>query len=148
MTDDKTSRLFNFADLILAVGRQIRLAEDRSINKCTPVETAVLRFITRNPGASARAASQATLLPSSNFSRVLRALEERGLVRREADARDARSVRLFPTPQAEEDLQHIRESWTRTLEGITVDPEVLDRVNATLQHIEDGLSARYRGLDD
>lgn len=144
MDDDKASRLFDLADLILAVGRQIRSAQDRSIEMCTPVESAVMRFINQSPGTSARAASEATSLPSSNLSRVLRSLEEKGLVRREVDKRDARCVHLYPTDQAHENLQQLRDSWSRTLDGIVDDPQTIDYVNATLRDIESGLSTRYR----
>lgn len=143
MDDDQVSRLFDLADLILTVGRQIRSAQDRSIDRCTPVESAVMRFINRSPGTSARAASEATLLPSSNFSRVLRGLEEKGLVRREADHRDARIVRLYPTDRAHEDLRHLRESWSRTLDGILEDPATIECVNAALRQLESGLDTRY-----
>jgi DNA-binding MarR family transcriptional regulator len=139
--DDSTNRLFELADLILAVGRQIRSAQDRSIEMCTPVESAVMRSISRSPGTSARAASEATQLPSSNFSRVLRSLEEKGLVRSEADQWDGRCIRLYPTERAHQNLQHLRESWSRTLEGIVDDPHAIEFVNATLRQIESGLSS-------
>ena len=42
-----------------------------------------MRFIDRNPGTSASAAAEATQLISSNFSRALRSLEKKDLVRRE-----------------------------------------------------------------
>ena len=142
MNDAEISRLFDLADLVLAVGRQIRASQDRAIDMCTPVESAVIRFIQRNPGTSARAASEATLLPSSNFSRVLRTLEEKGLVRRDVAPHDARSVHLYPTARAHEDLRHLRDSWSRTLAGIVDDSETLDLVNATLRRIEDELVAR------
>ena len=144
MNDDEVSRLFDLADLILAVGRQISSAPGYSPEWCTPLESAVMRFIDRNPGTSARAAAEATLLPSSNFSRALRGLEEKGLVRRDVDARDARSVHLYPTARAHENLQHLREAWGRTLEGTVDDPGTIDLVNATLRRIENELIARRR----
>ena len=144
MNDDEVSRLFDLADLILAVGRQIRPSHDRSTEMCTPLESAVMRFIDRNPGTSARAASEATLLPSSNFSRALRGLEKKGLVRRDVDAHDARGVHLYPTARAHENLQHLREAWSRTLEGIVDDAETIDLVSATLRRIENELIARRR----
>jgi DNA-binding MarR family transcriptional regulator len=115
---------------------------------CTPVESAVMRFIDRNPGSSARAASEATLLPSSNFSRALRGLEDKGLVRREVDARDARGVRLYPTERARENLRHLRDTWSRALEGIVDEPETIDLVNTTLRRIESELVARRRRAGD
>ncbi|XVQ07228.1 MarR family winged helix-turn-helix transcriptional regulator [Spirillospora sp. CA-255316] len=148
MDDDEVSRLFDLADLILAVGRQIRASHDRSTEMCTPIESAVMRFIDRNPGASARAASEATLLPSSNFSRALRGLEQKGLVRREVDVRDARCVRLYPTARARENLQHLRDTWSRTLKGVVDDPETIDFVNTTLRRIENELIALRRYATD
>lgn len=115
---------------------------------CTPVETTVMRFINQNPGTSARAASAATLLPSSNFSRVVRGLEAKGLVRRESDARDARSVRLYPTSLAEENLKRLRDAWSRSLEGIIDDPRTIDTINTTLRRIETELIARRRPAGD
>jgi MarR family transcriptional regulator, temperature-dependent positive regulator of motility len=142
VNDDEVDRLFDLADLILAVGRQIRASPGYSPDWCTPVESAVMRFIDRNPGTSARAASEATLLPSSNFSRALRGLEEKGLVRRDVDTRDARGVQLYPTGRAQENLQNLRETWSRTLEGTVDDPETIDVVNAALRRIENELIAR------
>ena len=142
MTDDEADRLFDLADLILAVGRQLRASPGYSPGWCTPVEGAVMRFIDRNPGTSARAASEATLLPSSNFSRALRGLEEKGLVRRDVDTRDARSVQLYLTGRAQENRQNLRQAWSRTLEGTVGDPETVDVVNTALRRIENELIAR------
>ena len=148
MKDDEVSRLFDLADLIFAIGRQIRPSHDLSTEMCTPVESIVMRFIDRNPGTSARVAAEATLLPSSNFSRVLRGLERKGLVRRDIDAHDSRSVHLYPTARARENLQHLREAWSRTLEGIVDDPQTIDLVNTTLRRIERELAARRARVDD
>jgi MarR family transcriptional regulator, temperature-dependent positive regulator of motility len=65
-------------------------------------------------------------------------------VRRDVDARDARGVHLYPTARAHENLQHLREAWSRTLEGIVDDPETIDLVSATLRHVENELIARRR----
>jgi MarR family transcriptional regulator, temperature-dependent positive regulator of motility len=146
VNDDEASRLFELADLILAVARQIRSSPGYSPEWCTPLESAVMRFIDRHPGTSARAASEATLLPSSNFSRALRGLEEKGLVRRDVDARDARGVHLYPTARAQENLRHLRDSWSKALTGIVDDPETIDSVNATLRRIEHELTARRQRL--
>jgi MarR family transcriptional regulator, temperature-dependent positive regulator of motility len=148
VNDDEASRLFDLADLILAVGRQLRSSPGYAPEWCTPLESAVMRFIDRNPGTSAGAASEATLLASSNFARALRGLEEKGLVRRDIDARDARGVRLYPTARARENLQDLREAWSRALEGIVDDPETIDLVNATLRRVENELTARRRRAAD
>jgi DNA-binding MarR family transcriptional regulator len=93
-------------------------------------------------------AAEATLLPSSNFSRVLRGLENKGLVRRDIDPDDSRCVRLHPTARAQENLQHLRASWTQMLTGIVDDPDTIDLVNTTLRRIETELAARRRDAGD
>ena len=143
MSDD-TARLSDLAELILAVGRLIQPPGDQAIGTCTPIESSVMRFISRNPGTSARAASEATLLTSSNFSRVLRGLEEKGLVSREPDPNDARRVSLYPTALAGESRQRLGEEWHRLLRGIEDDPGKINHLTATLRRIESELVSRRR----
>jgi len=142
--DAQASRLFELADLILAVGRQIYASKDVPAEPWTPLEIAVLRFIDRHPGASASAAAEATQQISSNFSRALRGLETRGLVRRDVDQRDARRVRLYPTPQAQDNLNRLRDVWSRLLDGIVSDPEEIDIAISILRRLEVELTARAR----
>ena len=142
--DDDATHLSDLAELILAVARSIQSAGDQTFPTGTPIEISVLRFINHNPGTSARAASEATLLTSSNFSRVLRGLEERGFVNRTADAEDARRVRLYPTALASETRRRLGEEWYRLLRGIEADPAKIDHMLATLQRIEGELVSRRR----
>jgi len=141
--NDDTAGLSDLAELILAVGRLIQPG-DQAIGTCTPIESSVMRFISRNPGTSARAASEATLLTSSNFSRVLRGLEEKGLVSREPDASDARRVSLYPTALARESRRRLGEEWHRLLRGIEDDRGKIDEFTATLRRIESELVLRRR----
>jgi DNA-binding MarR family transcriptional regulator len=142
--NDDTARLSDLAELILAVGRLIQPPGDQAMGTCTPVESSVMRFVSRNPGTSARAASEATLLTSSNFSRVLRGLEEKGLVIREVDANDARRASLYPTDLAHESRRQLGEEWRRLLGGIEDDPAKLDPLITTLRRIEGELVSRRR----
>jgi DNA-binding MarR family transcriptional regulator len=144
MDEEQTSRLFELADLILAVGRQIHASKEPAFagQSWTPLESAVMRFIDANPGTSASAAAEATQLISSNFSRALRGLEGKGLVRREADQRDGRRVRLYPTAAAQDNLRQLHEIWSRLLAGTVTDPAEADTVIATLRRIETELTAR------
>ncbi|MFJ2905578.1 MarR family winged helix-turn-helix transcriptional regulator [Streptomyces sp. NPDC087212] len=148
MSDAEAASLHELADLIVAVGRQLRPPSDPAFEPCTPIEISVMRFIHRNPGTSAREAATATLLPTSNFSRVLRGLEKRDLVDRVVDERSARSVRLYPTDKARQNLQYLRDNWDQTLRGIIDDPATIDIVNTTLRRIEKELAARRRGEAD
>jgi MarR family transcriptional regulator, temperature-dependent positive regulator of motility len=145
---ENESRLADLADAVVGVMRQLRLPSDPAFVECTPVEISVMRVINRHPGASAREVSEATLLASSNFSRVLRGLEFKGLISRDVDRRDARVVRLFPTERARESTEALRETWSETLGDIVDDPAEVDLVVTTLRHIEDELISRRRTSRD
>jgi DNA-binding MarR family transcriptional regulator len=144
MDDEHASRLFELADLILAVGRQIYAAKDFAAESWTPLESAVMRFIDRNPGTSATAAAEATQLISSNFSRAVRGLEAKGLVRRDVDESDGRRVRLYPTALAQDNLRRLRTVWSELLDGLVPDPAEIDLVTSTLRRIESQLVAKAR----
>jgi DNA-binding MarR family transcriptional regulator len=147
MTEERTSRLFELADLILAVGRHIEASKDAGAGSGTPLQGAVMRYIDRHPGTTAGAAAEATQLISSNFSRAVAGLEAAGLVRREVDRHDARRVRLHPTEKAQENLQRLRETWSRLLEDTVTGPDEIDAAISTLRHIETQLIARTRNGD-
>ncbi|MGW7689053.1 MarR family winged helix-turn-helix transcriptional regulator [Streptomyces asiaticus] len=136
MDEKQTSQLFELADLILAVGRHIQASKEAAAESGTPLQGAVMRFIDRHPGTTPSAAAEATQLISSNFSRALRGLEKNGMVRREVDEHDARRVRLYPTDRARENLQRLREAWSRLLEGTVTDTNEIATVISTLQRIE------------
>ncbi len=142
MIEEQTSRLFELADLILAVGRHIEASKEAEAGSGTPLQGAVMRYIDRHPGTTAGAAAEATQLISSNFSRAVGGLETAGLVRREVDQRDARRVRLYPTEKAQESLQRLREVWSQLLEGTVADPDEIDAAISTLRRIETRLVAR------
>jgi DNA-binding MarR family transcriptional regulator len=146
MTASQEARLFELADLILAVSRHIHAAKGSAVSG-TPLEGAVMRFIDRNPGTSASAAAEATQLISSNFSRALRRLEENGLVRREVDPDDGRRTRLYPTAQAQQNLQHLRHAWSNLLDGTVTDPTEIATLTALLRRIETQLVEKTRRGD-
>jgi DNA-binding MarR family transcriptional regulator len=149
MDEEQASRLFELADLILAVGRQIHASKEFAspefaAEAWTPLESAVMRFIDRNPGTSASAAAEATQLISSNFSRALRGLEKKGLVRRDVDQHDGRRFHLYPTERAQENLRQLRAIWSGLLDGIVPDPGEIEVVNSTLRRIETHLIEQAR----
>jgi MarR family transcriptional regulator, temperature-dependent positive regulator of motility len=145
LDEEQTSRLFELADLILAVGRHIEASKEAEGERGTPLEGAVMRYIDRHPGTTARAAAEATRLISSNFSRAVRGLEKAGLVRRDVDQADARRVRLYPTEKAHENLQRLREVWSLLLKETITDSDEIDAAISTLRQIETRLVARTRG---
>ncbi|WP_194891737.1 MarR family winged helix-turn-helix transcriptional regulator [Catenulispora pinisilvae] len=147
MDEEQTSRLFELADLILAVGRHIQASKEAAAESGTPMEGAVMRYIDRHPGTTVSAAAEATQLISSNFSRAVRNLEKAGYIRRDVDPQDARRVLLFPTDKAQENLQRLRTTWSNLMEGALTDSEdaEIDAAISTLRNIEARLVARTRG---
>lgn len=144
MDEEQRSRLFELADLILAVGRHIEASKEAEAESGTPLQGAVMRYIDRHPGTTARAAAEATQLISSNFSRALRGLEQAGLVRRDVDQDDARRVRLYPTEKAQQNLQRLRAVWSLLLEETITDSGEIDAAISTLRQIETRLLASTR----
>lgn len=142
MAEERADRLHELAELVHAVARRLGVPADLGSGPCSPVEISVIRHVCKNPGTSAGAAATATLLASSNFSRVLKGLIARGLVRREADDRDARGVRLYPTDLARSNMLQMREAWSRILDGAGVDLDRIELVNDTLARIESDLAAK------
>lgn len=141
MTEEEADRLYELADLLHAVARQIGAPADLRPGPCTPVEISVMRHVRRNPGTSAGAAAQATGLPTSNFSRVLKGLVAKGLIRRDTDDRDARGVRLYQTDLAQQNDARMRTAWSHALDGLLPDAATTRTVTEALRRIE-------RGLDD
>jgi MarR family transcriptional regulator, temperature-dependent positive regulator of motility len=142
LTEEQADRLHELADLIHAVARQLVVPADLRPGLCTPVEISVMRFVSQNPGTSARMAANATLLPSSNFSRIVKGLISKGLLRREADKSDARIARLHPTELAKANSEQMRAVWNKALEDIVPDPATMEIVNDTLRRIEAALILR------
>lgn len=132
---------FDIADRILAIARQIRHADADAKSPITSLESSVMRFIDTHPGASAKAAAEASLLTSSNFSRALRSLEAKGYVRREPDPHDARSVRLHPTQKAAENRRWLHERWGTLLRDRVPDETAME-LAAHLALLEAALVAK------
>lgn len=144
--DDQETRLFELADRILAVGRLIHASKEPAFagQSWTPLESAVMRVVDREPGITAGAVARATRLISSNTSRALRNLESKGLVRRVSDPDDARRVRLYPTDRAEQNLRELRRIWSELLAGVADDPAGIDTAVVLLRRIENGLAGDPR----
>jgi DNA-binding MarR family transcriptional regulator len=144
MNDDYGRKLYILADLIHAVARQLSHPEGLEPGPCTPVEILVMRHVSNNPGTSARKAAEATLLPSSNFSRILRVLTDKGLLRQEADPLDARGKKLYLTDMAKANFRRMQDTWSRDLDGLIEDDETLDVINTTLRKVEERLIERRK----
>ncbi|MET9224491.1 MarR family winged helix-turn-helix transcriptional regulator [Lentzea sp. NPDC003310] len=149
MDEAQKSRLFELADLISAVGRQIQASKEGATKEMwTAGDIAVMRYIDRNPGTSAGAAAEATQQISSNFSRSLRGLERKGLVHREADPQDARRVRLYPTARAQENLRRLHDVWSDLLVDVVSDEDEVDTMITSLRRIETRLAEKAQARSE
>ena len=146
MKQKHADKLYELADLIHAVARRLTAPADLKLGPCTPVEINVMRFISKNPGTSVNVAATATLLFPSNLSRVLKSLIAKGLLRREVDDWDARTVRLYPTELARANMEHMRDVWSQALAGMTTDMATVELANTALRRIETELASRSPAL--
>lgn len=142
MDEAKAQRLFELADLVHGISRQLPAPRSLEPGICTPIEIHVMRCISQNPGSAAHMISRASRLPSSNFARVLRGLEAKGLVQRRADDQDGRVVNLYLTDLAAQNFVRMRDAWSEALDGIIDDPSEIEAVNRILRRIEQALVDR------
>ena len=108
-----------------------RAMEDTGLS---PAEVQALRYITFHKAMSQRELSEDMGIDKGATSRLVCILEEKGLVRREADPNDGRIKRIVPTEAAREiheravDQQAVFYDWL--LEELT--PEEAQRFRETL----------------
>jgi DNA-binding MarR family transcriptional regulator len=116
-----------FADHVLEIAREIQFRGYTSPEavSLTPSEGTVMRYLFPHPGALPSEVAFATGLQRSNLSTVLRGLEEKDLVERIADAYDARSVRIHPTPKAIRNYANVRREWASAVAAaVDGDPDI------------------------
>lgn len=122
MTRDRDLADLAGATLDLARELQLRHSEDGDVVEMTPTERTVMRLLDETPGLPPSRIGEILGIKRSNVSAALRELQRKGLVTREADPADARSVRVAPTPLAARNLERLREIWARALREV-VPPE-------------------------
>lgn len=104
--------------LILEYRREFLAALAAAGLALSPAEIRVLRLLHRSPGCSLQHLVQGTGRDKAQVTRRVRALEERGLLRRERHTVDQRSFRLFLTAkggQLEKSVRAVRSSVNRKL---------------------------------
>jgi DNA-binding MarR family transcriptional regulator len=114
---DRAAQLADLAHFILSVARDIRIYGriDPEIIEITLLESLVMNYIERNPGASPSRLCDEVGLRSSNASAVLRSLDAKGMIQRIPDTVDRRSVSLQATPLAARNLEKVRVEWAQLL---------------------------------
>jgi len=100
------------------IGRLARQLNDTSTGEgLTPTQYSVLGLVRgRGPLGLAELAELEGLNPTM-LSRVVRALDDGGLIRRRPDPSDLRAARVEVTPEGEQVHERVREHRTRVLSG-------------------------------
>ncbi|MFG2052281.1 MarR family winged helix-turn-helix transcriptional regulator [Micromonospora sp. NPDC048935] len=93
-----------------------------------PTQLRVLTLLSSRPETNVNALAELLDVVPSSASRLCDRLEATGLLRRMADPRDRREVRLVPTPAALTLLRELAERRQRAVQA------VLDRMPARAQH--------------
>jgi DNA-binding MarR family transcriptional regulator len=105
----------------------------------TPTQYSVLALIrSRGPLGLAELAELEGLNPTM-VSRVIRVLDDAGLIRRTPDPADLRAARVEVTPDGEQVHEHVREVRTRVLTDCLkrLPPETMEALLATVPAMED-----------
>jgi DNA-binding MarR family transcriptional regulator len=126
------AQLALFADVILDLAHRldIKNGELKGVVPLTGTEIAVIRRIHSHPRSTPSQIAEATGLHRSNVSTAIRSLVAGGLVIREEQAGNARSVELVPTQRASDSVDRINAYWASLLQQVPADL-LKDGVNAT-----------------
>lgn len=79
----------------------------------------VLMFLHRNPGASQRSIAEFGDVTASAVNQVVKSMLAEGYLRKEADASDKRSRRLYLTEKGEETARRLRQKLDEADDAIT-----------------------------
>lgn len=128
------------ARLRMVIGRLARQLNEASTGEgLTPTQYSVLALIrSRGPLGLAELAELEGLNPTM-VSRVIRVLDDAGLIRRTPDPADLRAARVEITPDGEQVHQHVREVRTRVLTECLkhLPPATADTLLAAVPAMED-----------
>jgi DNA-binding MarR family transcriptional regulator len=130
------------ADLILIISREIQFrgySDERAV-ALTQSEGMVMRFLLQGDPAAPSQIAAATGLQRTNLSTVLRGLEQKGLIQRQANPSDGRGVTVCPTERGRSNYAVVRHEWaTAVAAAAGQDTGHLDAAITLLTAIKDGL---------
>jgi DNA-binding MarR family transcriptional regulator len=103
----------------------------------------MLMNLYRHPGMSQHDLARKLLVGRSNITMLLPQLEQRGVLRRQNDAKDKRIMRLFLTEKGEELLMKALAIYTGLIERVMAHstPAECDRMGAIMLRIEEAMKA-------
>lgn len=105
------------------------------------VQLDVLMNLYRHPGMSQHDLARRLLVGRSNITMLLPQLEKQGLLRREADVKDKRVMRMFLTEQGEELLMEALKVYTALIDRVMAHstPEECDMMGEVMVRIAEAL---------
>ncbi len=135
--------LADLVEAVLSVARRVTVLGNRDPDAVVlnPLEALLMRQIDQTPGATPSQLAAHLDLKSSNTSTALRDLESRGFIRRRVDPTDGRSVRIYPTPAAQENRTLKRASWARVVAPVIHDRRALATGVALLSQLDRDLDS-------
>jgi DNA-binding MarR family transcriptional regulator len=135
-------RWAELADLILIIGREIQFRgypDERAVSLSQSEGMVMRHLLQRGPAAPSQIAA-ATGLQRTNLSTVLRALEHKGLVEREAHPSDGRGVTVRATEHGRANYALVRREWAAAVSAAAGQSTGdLDAALALLTKVKDGL---------
>ena len=136
-------RWAELADLALIISREIQYrgyTDDRAVS-LTQSEGIVTRYLLQNDPAAPSQIAAATGLQRTNLSTTLRGLEQKGLIRRQANPADGRGVTVSLTKLGHSNRALVKHEWATTVSAAADhDTTNLDAALALLTAIKDGLA--------
>ncbi|OJX64478.1 MAG: hypothetical protein BGO95_08350 [Micrococcales bacterium 73-13] len=111
----------------------------------TRSEADIMRIVMERPGTTVTEIARAFGQHKSNTSTRIAGLVEKGLARKETAASDGREVRVYPTSEAQANLDRFRAVWAEHLGPLTAASDAdLVRTAAVLSELADALAAARR----
>jgi len=139
-TDEQ--RWAELADLALIISREIQYRgyTDERAMSLTQSEGMVMRYLVQGDSAAPSQIAEATGLQRTNLSTVLRGLERKGLIQRQANPSDGRGVTVSPTELGHRNYSLVRHEWAAEVSiAGGHDTTNLDAALTLLTAIKDGL---------
>lgn len=141
-------RWTELADLVLVIAREIQFRgyQDERAVPLSQSEGMVMRHLNENGEASPSRIAAATGLQRTNLSTVLRGLEQKGLIKRQAHPADGRGVTVVTTARGRDNYRLVRHEWAAQMfEAAGTKPTGLNTALELLRTIEVGLVTNRPG---
>jgi len=137
-------RWADLADLVLIIAREIQFRgyADESAIPLSQSEGMVMRYLQKVPEAAPSRIATATGLQRTNLSTVLRGLESKGLIERNASVEDGRGVTVHATARGRDNYALVRREWGSVASAAAGhDASKLDAALDLLRAVEGGITS-------